>query len=278
MLKIFTTTEIYSLFFSGMLVIAAFCAGCSDEVTPSAQVQMPATTGSQVKFAEGDIIAKSATSTDLYFVILGYDPVTDQYERAFVEKKTDGSWVRSSDTAEFADRDLVEKVYPARVGHVSQVSQISIEAPPENVPFVSATAETVLQPVQSVPTKKPGSAQTLTLQTDPVAGNWTFTTSFEDNGTWISVVCTHQFISGGDFFHSCVSPDVPAQETDYGQWANLGDNSYVIMYPDENHPDEPYGFYDGFYYNLSFNQALDTLTIESEIMNERVVLHRVKNP
>ena len=69
-----------------------------------------------------------------------------------------------------------------------------------------------------------------------------------------------------------------AQETDYGQWANLGGNSYVIMYPDENHPDEPYGFYDGFYYNLSFNPALDTLTIESEIMNERVVLHRMKNP
>ena len=136
MRKFFTTTGMYSLFFSGMLVIAVFCAGCSDEVTPSAQVQMPGTTGSQVKFAEGDIIAKSATSTDLYFVILGYDPVTDQYERAFVEKKTDGTWVRSSDKAEFADRDLVEKIYPARVGHVSQVSQISIETPPENVPLV----------------------------------------------------------------------------------------------------------------------------------------------
>ena len=214
--------------------------------------RLTATTGSQVKFTEGDIIATSATSTDLYFVILGYDPVTDQYERAFVDKKTDGTWVRSSDKAEFADRDLVEKIYPARVGHVSSLSQISIETPPENVPSASATAETVLQPVQSVPTKKPGSVQTLTPQTDPVAGNWTFTTSFEDNGTRINVVCTHQFITGGDFFHSCVSPDVPTQETDYGQWANLGSNSYVIMYPDENHPDEPYGFYDGFYYDLSF--------------------------
>ena len=197
MRKIFTATGIYSLVFFVILVIAVFFAGCSDEVTPSPQNQVPATTGGQVKFAEGDIIAKSATSTDLYFVILQYDPVTDQYERAFVDKKTDGSWVRSSEKAEFADRDLVEKVYPARVGHVNSLLQISIETPTEHLPSPSATAETVLQPVRSVPTKKPGSVQTLTPQTDPVAGNWTFTTSFEDNGTRINVVCTHQFMNRG---------------------------------------------------------------------------------
>ena len=41
MLKIFTTTGMCSLFISGMLVITVFCAGCSEEVTPSAQVQIP---------------------------------------------------------------------------------------------------------------------------------------------------------------------------------------------------------------------------------------------
>lgn len=84
MLKILPKTGIYSVVFSIMLIIIVFCAGCSDEGTPSTPQQTPAITASQVKFVEGDIIAKSATSTDLYFVILNYDSTTDKYERAFV--------------------------------------------------------------------------------------------------------------------------------------------------------------------------------------------------
>ena len=84
MLKILPKTGIYSVVFSIMLIIIVFCTGCSDEGTPSTPQQTPAITASQVKFVEGDIIAKSATSTDLYFVILNYDSTTDKYERAFV--------------------------------------------------------------------------------------------------------------------------------------------------------------------------------------------------
>ena len=271
MLKILLKVGTWSHVFSILLIIIVFCAGCSGEGTPSTPLQTPAITKGQVKFFEGDIIAKSATSTDLYFVILKYDSTTDKYERALVNKKSDGDWFRSNDKSEFTDRVLIEKIYPAKVGHVNSLSQISIETQPKNL-YSTTTTETFIQKLPSVPTQKPGNPQTLTI--DSIVGNWTFTTSFEENGSRINVVCTHQFVFGGDFSHSCVSPGVPAQETDYGQWVNLGDNLYAIMYPDENHPEEPYGFYDGFYYNLSFNPGLDTLTIQSEIINESVVLTR----
>ena len=277
MLKILNKTGIYSLVFSIMLIIIVFCAGCSDNGVTSTPQQTPAITTSQVKFVEGDIIAKSATSSDVYFVIVHYDATTDRYERAFVNKKSDGSWVRSNNNSEFADRSLVEKVYHAKVGHINSLSQISIETPPKNVPSTLTPTETFVHSISPTQTQKPGNTQTLTPQIDSIVGNWTFTTSYEENGTRINIVCTHQFVSGGDFLHSCVSPSGPAQETDYGQWVKFGDNSYAIMYPDVNHPEEPYGFYDGFYYNLSYNSGSDTLTVISETINESIVLTRAKN-
>jgi hypothetical protein len=135
--------------------------------------------------------------------------------------------------------------------------------------ILSTSTPTLIPTPASTPTKTPA----LTPQADPIVGTWTFTNSYEENGSRINVVCTHQFVSSGNFSHSCAGPGEPAQEPDYGQWENLGDNSYVIMYPDKNNPEQPYGFYEGFYYNLSYNPEFDNLTMA----DETIVLTRVKN-
>jgi hypothetical protein len=271
MLKILNKTGIYSLVFSILLIIIVFCAGCSDDGATSTPQQTPAITTSQVKFVEGDIIAKSATSSDVYFVIMQYDATTDRYERAFINKKSDGSWERNSEKSEFADRDLVEKVYPAKVGHVNSLSQISVDTQANNVPLLSTSTLT------QTPTSQPTKTQTLSQQVDSIIGTWTLTNTYDENGTKINVICTHQFMSSGNFSHFCAGPGEPTEQKEYGQWENLGDNSYVIKYPNINNPEQPYGFYEGFYYNLSYNPRLDTLTIVSEIINESVVLTRAKN-
>jgi len=250
--KIFTHAGMYSALLISICIIT-MCAGCSEQSETTKITPAPTITSNQPKFVEGDIITKTASSSDLFLLILNYDTTKDKYERAFVNKKSDGSWFRINDQSEFADRILIEKVYPAKVGHVNSLSYIAIETPSNNIISTSTPA--------------------LTPQPDPIVGTWTFTHSFEENGTRMNVVCSHQFVSSKIFSHTCAGPGEPAQEADYGQWESLGDNSYVIMYPDDNIPEQPYGFYEGFYYNLSYNPEFDTLTM----VDEAIVLTRIQN-
>jgi hypothetical protein len=261
---------IYSALCISMIIIT-LSAGCSEEVAPTTITQTPTITSNQPKFGEGDIIAKTTSSPDLFLVILNYDASLDKYERALVHKNSDGSWSRSNNKTEFTDRALIETVYPAKVGQVTSLSQIAIETPSPNT-FEPSTASSTPSPSLT-----PVKTQTQTPQFDPIIGTWTFTNSYEENGSRMNVTCTHQFVSGGEFFHACTGPNEPVQEPDYGQWENRGANAYVIMYPDENNPEQPYGFYEGFYYNLSYNPDVDTLTILAEKANETIVLTRGKN-
>jgi hypothetical protein len=266
----FTNAWMYSALLIGILILT-FCAGCSEQSETTKITPMPTITSNQPKFIEGDIITKTASSTDLFLLILNYDSANDTYERAFVNKKSDGSWFRSNNISEFADRTLMEKLYPAKVGHVNSLSQTAVETPSKNI--LSTPTPALTPALTLTPSVTQVKTDTLTPQPDPIVGTWTFTNSFEENGTRMNVVCSHQFVSWGNFSHSCAGPGEPAQEPDYGQWENLGDNLYVIMYPDGNNPEQPYGFYEGFYYNLSYNPESDTLTL----VDETIVLERVKN-
>jgi len=109
----------YVLFFL-LLFISATFAGCSDE-SSSAQTITPTPAHPMAKYQEGDIIAtaSSAGASSLY-VILKYDPATDQYTRAVIEKNPDGSWGhRSSDRTEKIPRAALEKTYTVKAGHVA---------------------------------------------------------------------------------------------------------------------------------------------------------------
>jgi hypothetical protein len=94
------------------------------------------------------VIAKSATSTDSpLFVILKYDSASDQYTRAFIYKNADGSWGHRIDNrTDISPRTVVERVYPAKISHVSLSA----------VPIVTTRVPTAVQTTLS------GSAPTVT--------------------------------------------------------------------------------------------------------------------
>jgi len=106
--KNFNTTGIYSALFISMLIIT-FCAGCAEDSEPPKITSAPTITSNQPKFVEGDIIAKTTSSPDIFILILNYDAPLDKYERAFVNKKSDGSWFKSNNKTEFADRILIDR-------------------------------------------------------------------------------------------------------------------------------------------------------------------------
>jgi hypothetical protein len=113
----------------GLLIIAVLCAGCADQPGSGTTTPVPATTSVQPKFVAGDIVAKTATSTDTYWLIIKFDTKTDKYERAPVYKKYGDTWYRKDNKTEQADRSLTEKVYPAKIFHASSISTVSIATP-----------------------------------------------------------------------------------------------------------------------------------------------------
>lgn len=143
-----TRAAVYSASVIITLIVMLFCAGCSEPSNDTIITQAPAISSVQSKFAEGDIIAKTVSSTNQFMLILHYDSANGTYERAFVNKKPDGSWFRSNDKSEFIDRTLMEKVYPAKVGHVSSLSQVPIET----IPSTSLPAQTEFVPSTSAAT------------------------------------------------------------------------------------------------------------------------------
>ncbi|WAC04658.1 MAG: PKD domain-containing protein [Methanoregula sp.] len=135
----------------GLVVLSAIFAGCSGETSPATPV--PTTTAVGPKFVAGDIIAKTASSTDSIWLIVKYDAKADKYERAFVYKKSDGSWYRKDERTELADRATTEKLYPAKVTHVSSISA---------VPIVTATTVPVTTSTTVTATTAPLAAPTVT--------------------------------------------------------------------------------------------------------------------
>jgi hypothetical protein len=114
-----TGNSLFCLIFSLLLVFSVLFAGCSDE-SPSAETISPTPSHPGPEYDAGDIIATSSSSAySSLYVILKYDPATDQYTRAVIEKNADGSWGhRSSDWTDKSPRATVEKLYTVKVGHV----------------------------------------------------------------------------------------------------------------------------------------------------------------
>ncbi len=136
------------LLICALLVFAVLIAGCSDQSSAGSTTPVPTTALPEAKFAVGDIIAKSASSTDqTLYVITKYDATSGMYTRAWIHKNADGSWGHFSDNkTEKVERTLVEKVYPVKIAHVT-ISSIQI---------VTTTIPT------TVPTTLSGSAPTVT--------------------------------------------------------------------------------------------------------------------
>ena len=135
------------LLICALLVFAVLIAGCSDQSSAGTTTTVPTTAPPQAKFAAGDIIAKSASSTDqTLYVITQYDTKSDMYTRAWIHKNADGSWGHFSDNkTEKVERTLVEKVYPVKIARVtvSSILIVTPTIPPTVVTTLSGSAPTV---------------------------------------------------------------------------------------------------------------------------------------
>ena len=134
---------------AGLVVLFAIFAGCSGEASQTTPV--PTTTAVGPKFVAGDIIAKTASSTDSIWLIVKYDAKTDKYERAITYKKSDGSWYRKDERTELADRATTEKLYPAKVTHVSSISAVPVVTP-TTIPVTISTTTTATTAPLAAPT------------------------------------------------------------------------------------------------------------------------------
>jgi hypothetical protein len=135
------------LLICALLVFAVLIAGCSDQSSAGTTTTVPTTAPSAAKFAAGDIIAKSASSTDqMLYVITQYDANSGMYTRAWIYKNADGSWGHFIDSkTEKIERTLVEKVYPVKIAHVtvSSIPIITPTIPTTVVTTLSGSAPTV---------------------------------------------------------------------------------------------------------------------------------------
>jgi hypothetical protein len=118
------------IFIGLLLILGVFIAGCSDQ-SPAGNITPVTTTAvNTAKYSPGDIIAKTATSTDqMLYVIVDYDRSKDEYIRQLIYKNSDGLWGHFvTNKTESVERLLVEKVYPFKIAHV-QVNTIAIVTP-----------------------------------------------------------------------------------------------------------------------------------------------------
>jgi hypothetical protein len=132
------------LLFAGLVVLTVLFAGCSGEAPQGNATTVPTTPLIQAKFSSGDIIAKSASSADTFWLIVKYDTTTDKYERAFVYKKSDGSWYRKDTKTDEYDRILMERLYPVKIAHVPSISDVPVATPaattaPTTAPVTTST-------------------------------------------------------------------------------------------------------------------------------------------
>jgi hypothetical protein len=135
------------LLICALLVFLVLIAGCSDQSSAGTTTPVPTTALPETKFVAGDIIAKSASSTEqTLYVITQYDAKSGMYTRAWIHKNSDGSWGHFSDNrTEKIERTLVEKVYPVKLAHVtiSSIAIVTPTIPPTVVTTLSGSAPTV---------------------------------------------------------------------------------------------------------------------------------------
>jgi hypothetical protein len=140
------------ILFAGLLILAIFSAGCSDGgQAGAAETTVPATAVT-AKFTAGDIIAKSATSTDTFLLIVKYDAATDRYERALAYKKTGGSWYRKDDSTQVSGRSVIEKLYPVKVAHAVSLGEVPVVTPTTAPTALTSTVMTTTTTSYPAPT------------------------------------------------------------------------------------------------------------------------------
>lgn len=210
----------FGILFCVLIVIGVLFAGCSNEDSSDAVVTTAPTTAPAAKYTAGDIIAKTDTGSESQlYVILGYNAGTDEYERAWIYKNTDGTWGHFVDSrTDKSTRTIIEKVYPVRVAHVTV----------SNIPVVTPTVAT------AVPTTSSGNGPTVTAIT-PTSGAKDGTVSVTIAGTNFLTGATAKLLQPGSSAITATGVSIGATKIDctfnlYGK--DAGTYNVVVTNPD----------------------------------------------
>jgi len=138
------------------LVLGAAIMGCSSN-SGSTATSSTVTTVTTIAplYTAGDIVGSSSNPTTGWLII-SYDSSADSYTRAFIYKKTDGTWgYRINSNTETYPRSTMEKVYKVKITHVT-VSSIPTAAPTTVVTTtVTTKATTVATAATTTAASKP---------------------------------------------------------------------------------------------------------------------------
>jgi hypothetical protein len=133
------------VFVPGLILLLVACiliAGCStpDTTTQTAQPGTPTTTtAAGPQYTVGDIVKNPSSTADTAWLVIGYDPASDTYERALIHSNEGGGWgYRTDDRTEKASRSVMEKVYTVNLGNIA----------PSSVPIVTPTIITPVETIQ----------------------------------------------------------------------------------------------------------------------------------
>jgi hypothetical protein len=127
------TAPMISLLFLmiGCVFISA-CMGSSGTGNTTPQITSVTTVPSTgALYSAGDIVRNPKGSPDTAWLVIGYDPAKDNYERAYIYRNADGTWGYRLDTrTEQANRVVMENLYTEKITNRA----------PASIPILQPTA------------------------------------------------------------------------------------------------------------------------------------------
>jgi hypothetical protein len=157
------------LLMMGCVFISA-CMGSSGTENTTPQITSVTTSPSTgALYSAGDIVRNPKGSPDSAWLVIGYDPAKDNYERAYIFRNPDGTWGYRLDTrTEQANRVVMENLYTEKITNKA----------PDSIPVLQPTAVATTTATSTTY----GSATTTTTTVSPT-GKPTFKKIIPDEGT-----------------------------------------------------------------------------------------------
>jgi hypothetical protein len=166
------TASMISMFF--LITACVFITACMDSSgTGNTTPQITSVTTAPLTgalYSAGDIVRNSKISPDTAWLVIGYDPAKDSYERAFIYRNADGTWgYRFDNRTEQANRVVMEKLYTEKITNKAPASI------PIRQPTIAATT--------TATSKTTGTVTPTPTSTVSPAGKPTFKNIVPDAGT-----------------------------------------------------------------------------------------------
>ncbi|MGA2121918.1 MAG: hypothetical protein ABSG49_07730 [Methanoregula sp.] len=177
-------SSVVSLVLLALLVTCACIAGCSDSSSSTTTSGQTAVTTSPLSssalYVAGDIIKNPKSGSAAAVLIIGYNPGTDMYERAYIYPNSDGSWGHRIDTSTAkVSRSIIEQVYTEKVRNMA-VSAVPIGTPTTAATVAATSTIETTTETTTATTTTPGNPAPVVKDINPFIGTSGNTVSITD--------------------------------------------------------------------------------------------------